>query len=42
MKEKEDTRCSYCDSLNGGHTMACQSRHIDKPNPKQESVRVNK
>lgn len=31
-----DTRCEVCDSLNGGHTMGCQSRHLDRPKPRQE------
>lgn len=37
---KQDTACSYCDSLNGGHTMACQARHEGKPKPEQVQVAV--
>jgi len=29
------TKCEYCDALNGGHTMACQARHLDGQKPKQ-------
>jgi len=33
-----DTKCEYCDSWNGGHTMACSARYMGKQKPRQIPV----
>lgn len=35
---KQYMMCSYCHSIGGGHTMACQAIHIDTTKPPQIPV----
>lgn len=34
----EHTMCAYCNSINGGHTLACQAIHADSDKPKQVPI----
>jgi hypothetical protein len=30
--------CSYCHSVEGGHTLACQAIHMDRDKPRQVPI----